>query len=128
MKRTDFMRLLHLTNAMKSFDDKLGKNAGLLLEELQPMIEAHNRKIKHLNITYAFVDGDGCLVLNEKQEFKYTPQQFSEMQLAIEQFMQEEVDLDSFKNKFITNPKDSMRLNSLTEIPEDFKILQGFLI
>ena len=128
MKRTDFIRLLNLINAMKGFDDKLGQNAGLLLEEFQSMIDSHNRKIKHLNITYAFVDGDGCLVLNDKQEFKYNPQQFSEMQLAIEQFMQEEVDLDSYKNKFITNPKDSMRLHSLTEIPEDFKILQGFLI
>ena len=128
MKRTDFVKMLHLVNGVSSFEDKLGENAKLLMEELKPFIESHNRGIKHININYAHTDNDGCLVLSEKGDFKYTPSNYSEMQTKIEEYMEQEVVVEHLKDKFVTNPKDCMRLNLHADIPEDLKILQGFLI
>ena len=128
MKRTDFVKMLHLVNGVSSFEDKLGENAKLLMEELKPFIESHNRGIKHININYAHTDNDGCLVLSEKGDFKYTPSNYSEMQTKIEEYMEQEVVVEHLKDKFVTNPKDCMRLNLHADIPEEIKILQGFLI
>ena len=128
MKRTEFVKLLNLTNQISSFDDKLGQNAKLLMEELKPFIESHNRGVKHVQINYAHTDNDGCLVLNEKGDFKYTPANYSEMETKIAEYMQQDVVVEHLKDKFVTNPKDCMRLNLHADIPEEIKILQGFLI
>ena len=128
MKRTEFVKLINLTNQISSFDDKLGQNAKLLMEELKPFIESHNRGVKHVQINYAHTDNDGCLVLSEKGDFKYTPANYSEMEIKIAEYMQQDVVVEHLKDKFVTNPKDCMRLNLHADIPEDLKILQGFLI
>jgi len=128
MKRTEFVKLLNLTNQISSFDDKLGQNAKLLMEELKPFIESHNRGVKHVQINYAHTDNDGCLVLSEKGDFKYTPANYSEMETKIAEYMQQDVVVEHLKDKFVTNPKDCMRLNLHADIPEEIKILQGFLI
>lgn len=128
MKRTEFVKLLNLTNQISSFDDKLGQNAKLLMEELKPFIESHNRGVKHVQINYAHTDNDGCLVLSEKGDFKYTPANYSEMEIKIAEYMQQDVVVEHLKDKFVTNPKDCMRLNLHADIPEEIKILQGFLI
>jgi hypothetical protein len=126
MKRKDFVNLLNVCSMLTQVDDKLGNSAKLLLEELKPFADTYNRELKHLRLSCAFVDKDGCLVLTEKGEFKFTPEGFSVLEEKFEEFALGNVEIEHLKNKFLVNPKECMRLQG--DIPEELNVIKEFLI
>lgn len=126
MKRKNFLELLNICSGLTQVDDKLGNSAKLLLEELKPFGESYNRELKHLRLSCAFTDKDGCLVLTEKGEFKFTPEGYSLLESKFEEFADGEIAIEHLKNKFIVNPKDCMRLQG--DIPEEINVIREYLI
>jgi len=91
-----------INNIQGNPEEKVIKKLVKFIEKLKPYQEDYNNKVQELRLDNAATDKDGVLILNEKQDYKFTKEGLKKLQEQVKALGEKDFE---FKPIPVVNPQ-----------------------